>query len=72
MRTGRTRRACGGGFDAGSRCFSGRECVTAGSNELATSCVTERFSKLEVQRELDLAGAGPGNWLLKSGYRSQT
>ncbi len=26
-----------------------------------TSCVTERFSKLEIQRELDLAGTGSGN-----------
>jgi hypothetical protein len=34
--------------------------------------VTERFSKFEIQRELDFAGAGSGNRLPKSGYRSQT
>ena len=34
-----------------------------------TSCVTERFSKLEIQRVLDLAGTGSGNRLPKSAYR---
>ncbi len=35
-------------------------------------CSCPPFSKLEIQRELDLAGAGSGNRLPKSRYRRQT
>src|SRR5260370_31465792 len=70
------------GTNAGSRegrsCLRGIVCrgpsarhssffiVSAGSNALVTSCVTERFSKLEIQRELDLAGTRSRNRLPKS------
>jgi hypothetical protein len=30
------------------------------------------FSKLKIKRELDLAGAGPGNGFPEAGHRSQT
>src|SRR5260370_33975861 len=76
------------GTNAGSRegrsCLRGIVCrgpstrhssffiVSAGSNALVTSCVTERFSKLEIQRVLDLAGTGSGNRLPKSAYRGKT
>src|SRR5258706_11866516 len=39
---------------------------------LTGNLLVGHFSKLEIQRELDLAGAGTGNRLPKSAYRSQT